>query len=201
LATGPLPATGPPPATGPLPATGQPVATAPGVLPDSAFTPGATNPAVTPATIRHTICSSGWTATIRPPEAYTENLKRLEDRAGGVVTYLGVSYEVHGFELTDHYLSDFELDHLVPLEVGGSPADPRNLWLENRRQFPGPGEKDQLEDYLRRQVCSGTMTLVGAQKTIESNWVAAYCAARLSECSDGVHLMPAAVRPGIASGG
>ena len=32
-----------------------------------ALTPGALNPDVTPATIRRTICSRGWTKTVRPP--------------------------------------------------------------------------------------------------------------------------------------
>ena len=42
------------------------------VLPDPATTPGVLNPAVTPATIRVTICRARWTATIRPPTAYTD---------------------------------------------------------------------------------------------------------------------------------
>ena len=49
-------------------------------------------------------------------------------------------------------LRDYEYDHLVPLELGGAPNDPRNLWPE-----PGasPNPKDELEgpaarDCLRR---------------------------------------------------
>jgi len=48
-----------------------------GVLPDPACTPGATNSAVTRATIATTICRSGYTKTIRPPASYTGALKRV----------------------------------------------------------------------------------------------------------------------------
>jgi len=36
------------------------------------------NPAVTQSTIDQTICVSGWTATVRPPESNTESLKRKQ---------------------------------------------------------------------------------------------------------------------------
>jgi hypothetical protein len=84
----------------------------PAALPDPNRTPGAVNPAVTQENIDSTICVRGWTRTVRPPEEYTENLKRRQMREYGY---------------TDHHLSDFEEDHLIPLEIGGSPDDPRNL--------------------------------------------------------------------------
>jgi hypothetical protein len=40
-----------------------------------ARTPGVINPAVTQATIRATICTRGWTRTVRPPVSYTNALK------------------------------------------------------------------------------------------------------------------------------
>jgi len=62
--------------TTPVPTTPAPApALSAGVLPDSSRTPGVTDPAVTQANIGSTICKSGWTATVRPPESYTENLK------------------------------------------------------------------------------------------------------------------------------
>ena len=70
-----------PPAATPAPTTVAPTTPAPaapvqaGLLPNAALTPGATDPAVTQANIYSTICVSGWTATVRPPESYTENLK------------------------------------------------------------------------------------------------------------------------------
>ena len=85
-----------------------------GPLQDPACTPGALNPAVTQSDIDSTIhCVSGYTDRIRPPTSYTDPLKfRLMD-AYGVGT---------------RSPSDFELDHLISLELGGAPSDPRNLF-------------------------------------------------------------------------
>ena len=66
---------------------------------------------------------------------------------------------------------DYELDHLVPLELGGAANDPRNLWPE-----PGasPNPKDLLERRLRRLVCDGSLPLGRAQDELASDWVSAY---------------------------
>lgn len=123
------------------------------VLPDSGCTPGATNPAVTQSDIRDTICTRGWTATVRPPESYTEQLKR----------------EQMGLYGDTGSMSGYEEDHLVPLELGGSPSDPKNLWPE-----PGssPNPKDDVEYAANRAVCSGRLTLADAQREIAGDWIA-----------------------------
>ena len=123
------------------------------VLPDPKCTPGATNPAVTQANIGSTICKSGYSGSIRPPESYTEALKRRE-----MVAY-GDTYPI----------SAYELDHLVSLELGGAPSDPRNLWPE---YGASPNPKDKVEDAAHRAVCDGRMNLVVAQVGIATNWVA-----------------------------
>lgn len=127
-------------------------------LPDPACTPGAPNPAVTQATIRTTICTSGWTATIRPPVSYTTGLKRR-----GIAAY--------GY--TDKSLSDYEEDHFLPLEVGGSPTDPRNLWPEPHSGGDGSYSKDRVENAARRAVCSGRVTLAAAQHAMLTDWTTA----------------------------
>ena len=66
-------------------------------LPDRALTPGATNPAVTPATIHETIYVAGYTARIRPAEAYTERLKFRQ---------LDEGYNVNGDTHASHYGSE-----------------------------------------------------------------------------------------------
>jgi len=154
-----------------------PPAPATAVLPDPAFTPGATNPEVTQATIGATICTAGWTATVRPPESYTERIKHLEDQSGGAVTYDGVTYRVHGFELPDPDVGHFELDHLIPLEVGGSPTDPDNLWMEpyelpegDARVGTGSQTKDKVENVASAAVCAGRLTLADAQQQMAANW-------------------------------
>ena len=58
---------------------------------------------------------------------------------------------------------DFEEDHFIPLEIGGNPASPLNLWPE---PWPDAHRKDRVENWLHRQVCSGKMTLREAQDEI-----------------------------------
>ncbi|MBV8456445.1 MAG: hypothetical protein JO122_07495 [Acetobacteraceae bacterium] len=130
-------------------------------LPNPSLTPGAINPSVTQQNISSTICERGWTATIRPPEPYTEKLKREQIAAYGY---------------RDHRLRDYEEDHLVPLGLGGAPSDPRNLWPEPHL---GPNEwgsyaKDRLEARLSELVCDGTLPLETARTAIASDWIAAY---------------------------
>jgi hypothetical protein len=74
------------------------------ILPDPNCTPGATDPAVTQDNIDSTICVSGYTKTVRPPTSVTNPIK-LE------------RMQAYGF--TDSK-SNYELDHLIPLEVGGA---------------------------------------------------------------------------------
>ena len=129
--------------------------------PNPSRTPGALNPAVTQRDIYSTICVRGWTRTVRPPEAYTEHLKREQIR-------------LYGYR--DRWLRDYEEDHLVPLELGGSPASPRNLWPEPHHVAGGWGSyrKDQLENRLNHLVCRGRITLAVARRAIARNWIAAY---------------------------
>lgn len=109
--------------------------------------PGSGNAQVSQQTIGATICHSGWTTSVRPPQAWSEALKRK---------LLGHS----GYK--DQHLADYELDHLLPLELGGAPADPMNLWLEPR--YNGQSQRgDLLENSLRRKVCAGTLALAAAQ--------------------------------------
>lgn len=71
--------------------------------------------------------------------------------------------------------------HLVSLQLGGDPNDPRNLWVEDYWGSFNAHDKDRLEDYLHRAACSGQMTLRAAQEAIATNWVKAYCDAKLGE--------------------
>jgi hypothetical protein len=128
-------------------------------LPDRRCTPGAVNPAVTPATIANTICAAGWTSSVRPPERVTEPEKLASLRAYG-----------------EGGASRYEYDHLVPLELGGAVNDPRNLWPEpdyGTRQGFDLNPKDKLETALKHRVCEGRLSLAEAQRQIASNWVTA----------------------------
>jgi hypothetical protein len=128
-------------------------------LPDPKITPGAINEMVTQANIRATICRKGWTRTIRPPVSYTNRLKHQLMRRYGVA---GAN------------MHDYELDHLVPLELAGAPDDPANLWPQPRTGAWNADLKDDLERTLNRRVCRGRMTLAEAQGAIRTNWIDAY---------------------------
>jgi hypothetical protein len=125
----------------------------PYALPDPSCTPGATNPEVTQGNIYETICRSGWAASVRPPESYTEPLKYEQMAAYG----------------DSGAVSSYEEDHLIPLEVGGSPTSPQNLWPE-----PGasPNAKDAVENAANHAVCDRQLSLATAQREIAGNWVA-----------------------------
>jgi hypothetical protein len=137
-----------------------------GELPDPRCTPGSIDPAVTQASIRRTSCVSGYTGKVRPSESQTERFK------------YDIAYRAYGTPRIEKTV----LDHLVPLELGGS-NDAANLWPENYRGFLNAYDKDRLESSLHDAVCSGRMPLQTAQKTIASDWVKAYCRARLGKCS------------------
>ncbi len=128
-------------------------------LPNPVTTPGATNPAITQATIGQTICNPHWsTKSIRPPASYTTALKRQQMRAWGLP---GTT-------------SEYEEDHLISLEIGGAPRDPRNLWPEPYAGVWGAKKKDALENRLHRLVCAATITLADAQHAIATDWIVEY---------------------------
>jgi hypothetical protein len=127
-------------------------------LPDPACTPGAKNPDVTQATIGSTICVSGWTSTIRPSTSYTNGLKKQ-----GIIDY--------GY--SDTSLSDYEEDHFLPLELGGAPKDPRNLWPEPHAGAENSAGKDSVENAVKKAVCAGRATLSAAQRAMLADWTTA----------------------------
>jgi hypothetical protein len=129
------------------------------VRPDPRFTPGAINPDVTQSNIFATICVRGWTRTVSPPEEYTYRLKRGQLKDWGYA---------------DRQPHDYEEDHLIPLELGGSPTSPQNLWPE---PWHGPWNahvKDRLENFLHEEVCAGRMPLEDARREIAEGWIAVY---------------------------
>jgi len=119
-------------------------------LPDSACTPGATR-----TVTLDEICKGPSTSTIRPADTYTDDLKKAQ-----IIEY--------GW--TDTNPADYEEDHLISLEIGGDPTDPKNLWPEPYAGNFNSHMKDKVEDWLHAQVCSGKMTLEQAQNGIRTNW-------------------------------
>ena len=117
--------------------------------------PGVTDPAVTQANIATTICVPNYTSTVRPPVSWTNKLK----------VSLMVQFHMTGA------LNDYELDHRVPIEVGGAPRDARNLWMQ---PWPEARLKDRLETFKHRQVCAGKVTLRQSQEVFLKDFWAEY---------------------------
>lgn len=132
------------------------------VVQNKKVTPGALNPNVTQSNISTTVCKAGWTATIRPTVTFTNKLKdeQLKTTYKSYVAIWGPS------------ASAYEEDHLISLQLGGAPSDPKNLWPEPYAGI-GARKKDVTETALKRLVCAGTLKLKDAQKAI-LNWPSAY---------------------------
>jgi hypothetical protein len=142
-------------------------------LPDPACTPGAVDSQVTQTNLAQTICRpGGWSDSVRPPESVTEAFKEADMAAYG----------------RNGSLSGYELDHLVPLGLGGA-SDTYNLWVEPDRGSPaqfdptdpyGRNAKDGVEDALHTAVCEGRVGLAAAQEAIASDWTTALARLGLS---------------------
>jgi|SRR5579859_3559228 len=120
-------------------------------LPDSACTPGAL---FSNATVQQ-ICKSGYASSVRNVPTSEKDQVYAE------------------YGITHHSTGQYEVDHLVSLELGGS-NDIANLWPEAASPTPGFHQKDQVENYLHDQVCSGAVSLKDAQDKIATNWLAVY---------------------------
>jgi hypothetical protein len=121
-----------------------------GSLPDGACSPGSVmNVSVSQ------VCQVGYSSSVRDvPQSMKDDV-----------------YAEYG--VTSHATGQYEVDHLVPLELGGS-NDISNLWPQPASPTPGFHQKDSVENYLHDQVCAGKMSLGDAQRAIASNWVAVY---------------------------
>lgn len=120
------------------------------VLPDPACTPGAI---LADARLTN-ICRPGYARRERPPLSDTEPIKRADM----------IAYGHRG-----QRLSLFVLDHLVPLELGGSGYSRANMWIQPLAQGHA---KDEVENYLATQACERRIGLRGAQEAIARDWLA-----------------------------
>jgi hypothetical protein len=122
-----------------------------GSLPDATLTPGDTLQVT-----ERDICYAGYSSKVRNVPS---NVKDKVYRSYGV---------------THHLPGEYEVDHLIPLSIGGSNSV-RNLWPEPRDGIVWNAlVKDRLEDLLHRLVCKGKVPLTVAQKEFASDWIAAY---------------------------
>jgi len=149
------------------------------IYPKESANPGLANPDITQDNIAKTICNKKWsTDSIRPPSSYTTSLKVKQ-------------IDEYGF--TDKKKGDYEEDHIISLENGGDPRDPKNLYPEayNTRidgKRVGAREKDKVENYVHNGIClnvpkakfsSGpkpqhALTLKQGQDILAKDWYACY---------------------------
>ncbi len=120
-------------------------------MPDSACTPGAIFPDAT----KDKICVPGYSSQVRNVPDSVKNQAYAE------------------YGITSHTTGQYEVDHLISLELGGS-NDIANLWPEPADPRPGFHEKDKVENYLHAQVCSGSISLQEAQAKIANDWFSVY---------------------------
>lgn len=116
-----------------------------------------TNPDVNEDTLWVTICVTGYTKTVRPSTTYTNGVKKKLLRDAGI---------------DESAMSQYELDHIIPLAIGGHPRKLSNLMLQPWEGEDGAYKKDGLERRLQDMVCAGSISLVDAQNCIAEDWVA-----------------------------
>lgn len=120
-------------------------------LPNPQLTPGDTLPVTT-----QDICVPGYTKKVRNVPIQVKRQVYLE------------------YGILHHHPGEYEIDHLISLELGGSNSI-RNLWPQSYETQPWNAHvKDQLENELHREVCSGEMDLATAQQDIAKDWIATY---------------------------
>jgi len=119
-------------------------------LPDPKCTPG-----VVRTTDANNICHGGSTKQFRPPSSYTNALKLAQIKE-------------YGYQDTNP--KNYEEDHLISLELGGDGRDPKNLWPEPHLGTNNSFEKDKVENWLHKQICSGAISVTDAQHGISTNW-------------------------------
>jgi hypothetical protein len=128
--------------------------------PDARCTPGGVNPTVTADVLR----DPGWrTREVR-------NCAESEAQKHAAYAW----YQIEKPRVNSNENQVCELDHLVPLELGGADGM-GNIWPEcgpdgvtlKQRYFK---QKDMVENYLAALVKAGQMPLGEAQKGIASDW-------------------------------
>ena len=122
-----------------------------GALEDKACTPGS----IIASATTDQICQSGYSKSVRNVPVSEKDQVYAE------------------YGIQSHTTGQYEVDHLVSLELGGS-NDIANLWPEAASPKPGFHEKDQVENYLHDQVCFHGMPLHDAQVQIATNWLNVY---------------------------
>ena len=98
---------------------------------------GTVSPLVTQDNLHSTVCTVGYTNTVRPSVSYTQAWEKAN--GGGL---------------------DTVVDHITPLCAGGEPSDYANYQLQLKADSY---RKDTTEKLVCKLLCNGTLTLKQAQ--------------------------------------
>lgn len=123
------------------------------LLPNPTITPGSTYPDATAAMV----CEPGYSLGVRNP--------RFSDKLAALATY--------SIPVSDR--GSYQIDRLVPVSLGGDNS-PANLWPQPKSEGQGSAEKNELEMWLREEVCSGVLTVEAARSEISTDWWRAFLA-------------------------
>ncbi len=127
--------------------------------------PGVSNSKITQANIKDTLCNKNWkTSSIRPYVSYTNKLK---------------AKQIAELKYPDTKMADYEEDHAISIELGGSPTDPSNLWpqpynISYNGELLGAKQKDRIENYLHIKLCDNSLSLREVQYDIVFDWPSIY---------------------------
>ncbi len=95
-----------------------------------------------------TVCLPGWTKSVRP---YVREMRTIKAK---FLAAIGESHE---------HRNRFQLDHRIPLALGGATINRRNLMLQ---PMAIALEKDAIERCLAVAVCDGRLALDEARTAI-----------------------------------
>lgn len=126
-------------------------------MPRADLTPGAIA-----TTSTASLCVRGYSGSVRPRG---DAWRRIKDAV----------YSRYGIPRGQRSMLDakgrshpaYAIDHLIPIELGGSPGDLRNLWPEPIKESR---QKDRVENAMHSLVCSGAISIASAQSAIARDW-------------------------------
>ena len=122
---------------------------------DPSCAPGKLDPAVA-ANIGQTVCNAAWVAAasrLQPPPS-AQALDKLV-----------IEYQLPGNPVT------YTLARVIPVEDGGSPTSPLNLYPLPLNGFGGQRTRTAVAEQLHDEICSHRITIAQAAKTLEGDWL------------------------------
>ena len=120
---------------------------------DPACAPGKLDPTVT-GNLAQTVCNPAWVAAasqIQPPLIALDKLL--------------IEYQLPGNPVT------YALARVIPVEDGGSPASPLNLYPLPLNGFGGQQTQTVVANHLHDEICSHKITIAQAAQTLQGDWL------------------------------